>query len=223
MATLSIHTLFSPETPAAFVESHRYVTSHYRLPVNYTRERIALGDWMDFVLKVSKTDVVLFIGIDCVPTTDKVVSNVATKAMNIKSFCGAAQVAKKDQNRSHIYAGPSFLSVCVDRWQALGSPSMVETQKMATAQALSVVADKIDLQYLALYPECYEHEGSFDTWQLGNFGTVGNGTYYSDGIYCLFDSSKDSSAIQFAARCIQIAEGTFSQHIFRFIPCRQIG
>jgi hypothetical protein len=172
---------------------------------------------MEQVLNIAQSDVVLFLDIDCVPTTNTVILELARFALKYNTFIGPAQATNCIKDSSHVFAAPACLAISVRAWKDLGSPTLLENEESDVAQNLSRVADSMKFFYRAFYPIGYDKAPSEGIWRLGNFGFYGIGTVYDPFatknlgyVYHLYQGRLRENQSLFDQRCTEIINGTFS-------------
>ncbi|MCI5122752.1 MAG: hypothetical protein D3908_16505 [Candidatus Electrothrix sp. AUS4] len=142
------------------------------------------GEWMDFIIKsADDNDIIFFADIDSFPTNIKFFDWVLS-SVDLSTIVGVAQVANHLSEHDKIYAGPIFLAFYKRTWLELGMPTMVNTSQYDTAQILSDLAIKANVQLELTYPySCIEPR-----WSLSDRGVFGIGTFYNYGYFHLFQA-----------------------------------
>ena len=197
---------FSPE----MIEAHKKVMDHYGLKVNYTKETIDHGIWLNRTIGGSKADVIGIIESDCVPIHQTIINDCIDYVVKNDSFIGIAQVANHIGTKSHIYAAPAFFFITKSCYERLGRPSFTATPRGDVAEELSYRAEQLGIRYRTIYPTCFEREPQEGIWPLGSYGYYGVGTVFGDSIYHLYQGRIGSNADLFVQRCNEIIDGTFS-------------
>lgn len=207
---VEINTLYW-DNGSYLIESHKKVTEFLNLPVNYHNlNGVRHGEWMDYVLENSDSDIVGFFDNDCVPLNRNIVVYAVNYVATTKSFIGAAQCTNHIPPYSHIFAAPCFFFICRDTWIKLGKPSFLENSRADVGEEVSYVAEQHKLNYKALYPSHFEREPVEGVWKMGNYGYFGIGTVFANSIYHLYQGRMGTNADLFAERCSQIVSGTFT-------------
>jgi hypothetical protein len=192
------------------IDSHKKVTEHLGLKVQYDLTTIPHGQWMNEVLENSTADVVGFFDNDCVPLNAGIVEYAIAYATATKSFIGTAQASNHIAPRAHIFAAPCFFFIYRDTWVKMGKPSFLENTRSDVAEEVSYVAEDHMVPYKALYPTHFEREPIEGVWRLGNFGYYGIGTVFANSVFHLFQGRYKQNADLFKLRCEEIVNGTFS-------------
>lgn len=192
------------------IDSHKKVTEHLELHVEYDLTTIPHGQWMNEVLENSTADVVGFLDSDCVPLNKGIVDYAVAYATATKAFIGTAQASNHIAPRSHIFAAPCFFFIYRDTWIKMGKPSFLENSRSDVAEEVSYVAEDLMVPYKALYPTHFEREPVEGVWRLGNFGYYGIGTVFANSVYHLFQGRYKQNADLFKLRCDQIVDGTLT-------------
>lgn len=198
------------ENAEYLIESHKKVTEHLGIPVQYDLTTMPHGKWMDEVLENSDKDIIGFLDCDCVPLNKQIVDYAIVYANATKAFIGNAQVSNHIEPRSHIFAAPSFFFICRDTWIKMGKPSFSENPRSDVAEEVSYRAESYMVPYTALYPSNFEREPVEGVWRLGNYGYYGIGTVFAHSVYHLFQGRYKQNADLFKLRCDQIVDGTFT-------------
>jgi hypothetical protein len=209
----SIHTLvWNQSVDSMVIESHKKVTNHLGLNVNYYHENSPHGGWINRTLKESSDDVVGFFDIDCVPTNKDIVKYAQEYVYTNKTLIGTAQTSNHMGfvARNHVFAAPAFFFIHREKWFELGCPSFSEADGCDVAQCVTRKAEEAGLRYQCLYPTHWERESSSGAWRLGNYGLYGIGTHYRGGVYHLYESRLNQNIDLFAKRCNEIVSNIFS-------------
>jgi len=209
MVNISIHSLYWNNT-TDIADLHKEVTAHLKIPVNYHNiDGIPHGYFCNEIMKIDTSDIIGFMDIDCVPTNIDIV-NACIQYANINdSFVGVAQCSNHILPATHIYVAPSFFFIKKTCYEYLNKPSFIENYRSDVGEELSYIADEKRKTYCALYPICYDKPANEGKWRLNNYGYFGIGTYYSGGIYNLFQSRLKENRELFATRCKQIIDNNF--------------
>ena len=206
---LELHTLYWDNVDPRIIDSHKKVTDHLGLDINYYHENTYHGLWMDLVLKNSTSDIIGFIDGDCVPLSKQAVINAATYAGTNDSFIGIAQVSNHIPPRSHIYAAPAFFFTTKKCWSRLNT-SFGETVRSDVAEEYCYKAEQERVKYRCIFPTTFEMEPNEGLWPLHNYGYYGIGTTFGDYCYHLYQGRESKNIDLFVKRCNEIVEGTFN-------------
>lgn len=211
MNQISWHSLAWPNIDPRMMSAQRAVMEHIGIKINYTHQEISHGVWMDHIMRESKSDIVGFFDIDCVPTNAYIIKECVDYVAEFKTFIGLAQVSNHIGYRNHIFAAPCFFLMWRDCWLSLRRPSfMAIKRKCDVAENVSFQAEIAHIPYRALYPTHYEKNPPGSIWNLANYGRYGVGTHYQGGFYHLFNSRTNENIELFAQRCSEIMSGNFS-------------
>jgi hypothetical protein len=214
VASYSAHCLYWPRTSSEIHAYQREVLAHFKIAINYTAQEEQHGAWMDRIMAMSRTDLVIFIDVDCIPVYSDTVEKVLRLALHNQTFAGPAQATNCIANSAHIFAAPSMLAVCRSYWEAVGRPSFQPFDRGDVAQRLSLIADERRSAYTALFPLAYEREPQEGIWRLGNYGHYGIGTFYAGGIYHLFQGRLTDNISLFRERCRNVIDGNLRYESF---------
>ena len=206
---VEFNTLYWDNTPIDQVNAHKRVTEHFELPVNYYPENTRHGEWMDRVMRQSKSDIVVFFDSDCVPISKDAMMECIKYVQKTKTFLGVAQASNHIPPKSHVYAAPAFYVIAKECWEHLGAPSFLETRRGDVAEEVSYAAERMGVRYRCLYPDTFEREPVEGIWPLGNFGYYGVGTTFNNTVYHLYQGRMGTNIQLFVERCEEIIQGTF--------------
>lgn len=191
------------------MDAHKKVIEHFDLDVNYYKQNIPHGKWMDYVCKESKSDVIGFFDGDCVPLSLKAVFKAIKYVKENDSFLGIAQASNHIHPKSHIYAAPAFFFVTKSCWERINT-SFTETHRSDVAEEFCYTAEDMGIRYRCLYPTHFEGEPVEGVWPLSNYGYYGIGTVFGDSCYHLYQGRMGNNLEKFITRCEQIVAGGFS-------------
>ena len=204
---MKFHTLAWPNVAQRMLESHGDVVQHWGLDVEYTRERVPHGQWMDGICADvfnSGEKVACFLEIDAVPTVKGLAEKAYAWVVENRGLLGIAQSANH-LNPSHIYAGPAFYMIHRDAWDKLGI-SFSETVQTDVGQNVSLYAEGQRIPIRVLYPSHYLFPPDGERWDLGNYGRYGRGTFYRAGLFHLFQGRMNNAVNVFADICEKIVD-----------------
>lgn len=210
-----IHSLNWPDSDARIHQQQAAVFKHFQLPLKQHHIRADQSQWMDAVLRQSKTDVVLFVDNECVPLKREAVMEAIHWAGQHKSFLGLAQASNHINKGLHVFAAPAFLAIDRSAWMKLGQPSCRPTARGDAAEELSWRAEENGLPYKAWYPTHYQHSSREGLWRLGNYGTYGIGSVFADRIFHLNQGRFADNVELFVKVCTDIRNGQFSTEGYR--------
>ena len=213
---IEYHSLHWDNVDQEMLHAHKRVMQHFAIPMNYHNLNGANhGLWMEWVLKESKSDVVIFFEPDCIPLNNKFLDYVRYAGKN-KSFVGIAQVSNHIPPKSHIYAAPGFYCISKEAYNLLGQPSFTETRRSDTAEEISYMAEEKGLRYRALMPTYFYKEPEEGLWPLSNLGYYGIGTVFDNSVFHLYQSRMAQNIELFVSVCGQVTEDLFD--LSNFIP-----
>jgi hypothetical protein len=210
MLTVSINTLYWPNSDTKIVKAHCEVMEHLGLEVNYTVDQRDHGQWMDAVMEHIDADIICFLDIDCVPTNRKVFDDAVEWVDKHTSFLGIAQVSNHIKPCSHIYAAPAFLMVHKDVWQHLHKPTFKALPWGDVAENFSYSAEMAGVKYKTLMPTHYYKRPEGERWFLHSYGEYGIGTHFEGGIFHLYQGRLPQNQLLFKRVCRDIIKGTFT-------------
>ena len=212
---IEIHSLHWDNVDSEMLAAHKRVMYHANTPINYHNLNGANhGLWMEWVVKESKSDVVVFFEPDCIPLNSNY-KNYIKYAYKHKTFVGIAQVSNHIPPKSHIYAAPGFYCISKEAYNLLGQPSFTETRRSDTAEEISYLAEGKGLRYRALMPTYFYKESTEGLWPLSNLGYYGIGTVFDNSIFHLYQSRMAQNIELFVNVCNQVIDGTFNYSEFK--------
>ena len=212
---IEVHTLAWTTVLPSIVQAHTDTCKHLGIKVNYTIQNIPHGRWMNTILIKTTADVVVFLDIDCVPTTKDIVNKATQYAFHNNSFMGIAQVSNHIAPYSHIYAAPAFFAISKKGWDLMGGPTFEEAPQCDVAENVSYAAEIMKIKYKTLYPTHYFKEPEGGAWHLHTYGEYGIGTYFEGGVFHLYQGRLTDNSHLFVNACQTIVDGTFSLKSFR--------
>jgi hypothetical protein len=218
---VEIHTLAWPNTDAKLVQAHTDVCKHLGIDVAYTLQRLPHGLWMNEIMAQSKSDVVGFLDIDCIPTNKLIVEQSIDYCAQNKSFVGIAQASNHIKPCSHIFAAPAFFFIWRETWEALQRPTFSEVLDIAdVAENVSYAAEMEGVRYKTLYPTHYTKTPDEGPWNLHTYGVYGIGTHFEGGVYHLYQARMNNNVELFVDTAKQIMDGTFTTDNMK--ACREV-
>ena len=210
MLTVSVHTLYWPNTEPEIVKAHSDVMNKLGIEVGYTIQQYPHGQWMNAVMEQSDTDIVCFFDIDCVPTNMKVFEDAVEWVAKHESFLGIAQVSNHIKPCSHIFAAPAFLMIWRKAWHLLNKPTFSETPWGDVAENVSYAAEMAGMKFKTLMPTHYYARPENERWFLHSYGEYGIGTHFEGGIFHLYQGRLPQNQKLFKKVCKSIIDGKFS-------------
>lgn len=193
-----------------FVNASKNVMKHFDIPVNYHEIQARHGSWMDQVIRQSNADVVGFLDIDCIPLTKNAVTDIVKYVAKNKSIAGCAQASNHLAPMTHIFVAPCCFFIWRPLYEALGSPSFLETQRSDVCEEVCYIAEANGVRMKALYPSHFEREPEEGVWRLHNYGLYGVGTVFANQFYHLYQSRFKTNVDLFIHRANQVVKGKFS-------------
>lgn len=205
---IEFNTMYWDNTPNDIVQSHKTVTEHFGIPVNYYPENTNHGLWMDRVCRQSNSDIIGFFDSDCVPLNYDKIMECVKYIQQSKSFLGVAQVSNHIPPKSHVYAAPAFYLIHKQCWERLQT-SFTETRRSDVGEELTYNAEANGIRYRCLYPDTFESEPTEGLWPLGNYGYYGIGTTFAGTVYHLYQARMGQNIALFKTRCEEVVRGVF--------------
>jgi len=218
--TVSVNTLYWPDTDPSIVAAHSDVMKHLGIEVGYTIQKANHGEWMDNVMENSTTDIVCFLDIDCVMTNLKVFEDAIHWVSNSKTFLGISQVSNHIKPCSHIFAAPAFFFMWRETWQKMNKPTFREVPNCDIAENVSYMAEMMGGRYKTLFPTHYYKRPEGERWFLHSYGEFGIGTHFEGGVFHLYQGRHPQNQELFKQVCKDIINGTFSTNNMK--DCREI-
>lgn len=208
--TVSINTIYFPNSNPDFVNAHKSVMDHFGININYHEIAMRHGAWMDSVIRNSTADIVGFMDIDCIPLTKNAVNELIKFVGVNKSIAGAAQATNHIPPMSHVFVAPCCFFIWRPLYEELGSPSFMETPRSDVCEELCYIAEDNGVRMKALYPTFFEREPQEGAWRMHNYGLYGVGTVFQNKFYHLYQSRMQSNVDLFIQRCKEVIDGTFT-------------
>lgn len=208
--TVTINTLYWPNTDPDIVKAHSDVMNHFDLPVGYTVHQMPHGMWMDAVMEQSTSDIVCFFDIDCVPTNKEVIDAAVAYVQRTQSFIGISQVSNHIKPCSHIFAAPAFFMIWRETWNKMLKPTFAEQVKCDVGENVSYIAEMMGLKFKTLFPTHYYRQPENERWYLHSYGEYGIGTHFEGGIFHLYQGRHPQNQQLFKEVCASIIDGTFT-------------
>ena len=196
------------------LSAHQRVMDYFNIPMNYdNRDGHNHGQWMQWVINNSSSDVIVFMEPDCIPLNKRYLEYIKYAYRN-GTFVGIAQVSNHIPPKSHIYAAPGFYAISKKAYDRLGRPSFTETRRSDTAEEICYMAEERGMKYRALMPTYFEKPSSEGIWPLSNLGYYGIGTVFDNSIYHLYQSRMAENIEMFVKRCDQVTRDEFTTEFF---------
>ena len=212
--TVEFYSLHWNNIDNRILENHKKIMKFFEIPMNYHNlDKVSHGHWMQWVIKKSDADVILFFEPDCIPLNNNFI-NYIRYCHKYKTFIGIGQVSNHIPPKSHIYAGPGFFCISKTAFNNLGEPNFCETHRSDVAEEVSYRAENIGLKYRALMPTYFEREPEEGLWPLGNLGFYGIGTVYDNSIYHLFQSRLSKNIDLFVEKCEKVLTNSLNFNNF---------
>lgn len=213
---IEFNSLYWDNVDVNMLTAHKKVMKHFDIPMNYdNRNGYNHGQWMQWVINSSKSDICVFLEPDCIPLNNMLFEYIKYAYYN-ETFVGIAQVSNHIWPKTHVYAAPGFYAISKKAYDKLGRPSFTETSRSDTAEEICYLAEERGLKYRALLPTYFEKPSSEGVWRLNNLGYYGIGTVFNNSIYHLYQSRTAENVDLFTKRCFEVINGTFNSS--RFIP-----
>jgi hypothetical protein len=177
--------LMTRDTDIGFI--HYRTTDHGRGMTELTR-------------KLSKDyphESVLWLDIDCVPTSKQALLNMSTVG-----FGGCAQRANHISNGKHIYVAPFCMHLPLWVYRQMGEPDFGSTERGDVGEELTYIAEAMSIPFALSYPAHVVEP----MWDLHDGIRFGLGTTYDNGFYHNFFSRDPKTAQMFITKCKQICD-----------------
>ena len=140
---------------------------------------------------------VLWLDIDCVPTSKDALLNIPTFR-----FTGCAQRANHIDNGGHIYVSPFCMHLPLSVYRQMGEPDFGSTKRGDVGEELTYIAESNRILFALSYPTHVVEP----MWDLRDGIRFGLGTTYSNGFYHNFFSRDPKTAQMFITKCEQICD-----------------
>ena len=207
--SVSINSLYYPNSNMEFVNAQKKVMEHFNIPVNYYEQSTRHGVWMDTVMDHTNADVVGFIDIDCIPLTKTAVSDLVKFVAKNKSIAGIVQASNHIPPFTHTFVAPSCFFIWRKLYEALRT-TFCETHRSDVCEEVCYAAEMNGVRMKALYPTHFEKEPQEGVWRLNNYGLYGVGSVFAGQFYHLYQSRYEENVQLFIKRCDDVVKGKFS-------------
>lgn len=214
MSKIELHSLAWHNYNPAMLEAHQKVMTHFDLPVQYTRETIRHGQWLNQIMTQTDAEVIGIIEPDLIPLNQQIVAQAIEYVRTHDSMIGCAQTSNHIPPSTHIFASPAFFFISRACYERMGRPSFLENRRADVGEQVSYRAEQLGIRYRTLYPTAFEREPREGVWPLGSFGYYGVGTVFEDAIYHLFQGRFADNAELFVRRCDDVVHDRFSTQGF---------
>jgi hypothetical protein len=204
---VEFHTLYWPNINKDIVECHKKVTKHFGFDVNYHEEMIDHGEWMTRILDKAKSDVIVFLDIDCVPINGHGIWSWIESVRSRKTFVGVAQVSNHIPPAEHIYAAPAFFAIYKECWDKIKVPMVAGSDGKHVGDVCELfcyAAEEQKIPYNVLMPEVYYKPSKEGLWKLADKGYYGIGTIFGGAVYHLYQSRYAENVELFKKHCDQL-------------------
>lgn len=204
MTTISFHSMYWPNTDLRIVESQKAVMKHFNIPINYSVGYYDHGQWMTEVLEKTKSDIICFFDIDCVPINNHGIWTWIDYVKRTRNFCGIAQVANHIPPATHIYAAPAFFVIHKECWENIKVPMVAGSDGKRAGDVCELfcyAAEDKGIPYGLLEPIYYYKEPKEGIWKLADLGCYGIGTIFADSVYHLYQSRFSENVEIFQKHC----------------------
>lgn len=200
---LSINTLCWTNSNPILKEAHEKVMKKFGYKINYTIKNINHGEWMDSIFNEIKSDIYLFIDVDCLPLYSNVIQESLNYVMN-GYMVGNAQVTNCINAKHDLFCAPSYLMIGRDYYESIGKPSCINNSISDVAQNLTRNAVQHNKRIRMYFPTSFQGVGPGGIWRLGPYGYYGLGTIFDEKTFHMFNSRDNLSIERFqnVADCI---------------------
>ena len=203
------------------LEKQRAVFAHLGIPLQQVNiDGVEHGAWMEQAARTPVSDVIVFCDIDAFPVTKQAYDDVVARA-RAGALVGAAHVANHF-DPSHIYAGPMFLAVTPESYEAMGAIGFARKDGNDAAQYLTRTAQGQGIEVALLYPSTVIDP----RWPMAHHGIYGIGTFYGDnGIFHLFEARYAQNLELFVRVADDVIAGKpldFAGYLEMRTPARQV-
>lgn len=185
---VSINTLYWENANDEIVDAHKTVMKKFDLPVNYTKQNIHHGQWIDQVISTdNESDIFIFMDADCIPLRREYVDEAIKHCAN-GYMVGNAQVTNCIKAKHDLFCAPSFLVISRPYFERIGKPSALNNKRSDIAQEFTRAAVENELRLKMNFPTSFQSVPSGGIWRLSGFGYYGIGTIFDEKIYHLFQT-----------------------------------
>jgi hypothetical protein len=199
---MQIYSLYWDNVDPELVTAQRNVFNHLGLPLEQHRiNGMDHGEWIDWVMSRARSEVILFIDIDCVPYSRAIVERRFNQALN--GVLVGAEGAANHIDPWRSYAGAWYVYISVPYWKAFARYSARAMACYDTCQA---------------WTDCWKYykgdvelipptESIYPRWNLpGRPQAYGIGTTYGDDCFHLFNARTGTDSHLFLSECAKIRQ-----------------
>jgi hypothetical protein len=158
------------------------------------------GDALQRCVDGNKSDITIFMDIDCIPLTPDAFRILGDEKLIIEkeSLAGCAQRANHIQNNKHIYVGPFCMAFRTQTYKDLGSPEFKETAKGDVGEEITYRWQEKNKSLYFLWPS----DVQIPMWNLfENWVHFGLGTTYEGLFYHAFNIRTSQGQELFTTKC----------------------
>lgn len=197
---VSVTSFYNNNIPQPLVKAQKAVFDKFEIPIEQILTYLPHSDAIDHYIENNQFDVLIIFDIDCIPLTEKAVTEAVEIVTEADCIYGAIQ------NANHIegcadYASPAFICFSARTFKLIGRPSFKPTDRGDVGAELTYNAREknIDVRLLGIA------EVAVPLWKLSNGTMFGHGTNYENKVFHAFESSKSHSAKKiFLKQCMEI-------------------
>ena len=185
------------------LELHKKVMSKFDIEVKYTYENIDHGEWVNQIINTEKSDIFLFIDIDCLPLYRSVIEESIQFILN-GYMIGNAQVTNCIPAKHDLFCSASFIGLSRDYYESIGRPDARGNSRSDICQEFTRAAVNREKRIKMYFPTNFQSIPSGGIWRLSSYGYYGVGTIFENKTYHLFQSrfTKNVQLFEDTANCI---------------------
>lgn len=154
-------------------------------------------------IKKNKSDIIVFLDIDCIPLNQKALTSLVDKAFQ-GFLTGAVQRANHLQNAAHLYVGPFCMAFSFAQYKKLGCPSLKESDRGDCGEELTYMWEEKGPGIQLLWPTHVYRPA----WALRESISFGYGTTYEKSFYHAFAIRQAFMQGQFVNKCKEVIAAT---------------
>lgn len=202
----SVYSVYTGNVDSKVLEVQKKVVEHF-LPEGWTFEQYQYSNVendsvaLDSCVKKNKNEIIVFLDIDCIPLNEEALPELAAKAKE-DTLIGAIQRANHIDNKGHLYVGPFCMAFKVAKYQELGSPSFIYTNRGDRGEELTYKWEDANLPVTMMWPSHVE----LPMWALKNGIMFGLGTTYDGNFYHSFGIRESQMHDRFIQKCNEIIQ-----------------
>ena len=176
------------------IELHKKVMSKFDIEIKYTHQNIDHGEWVNYILNTEKSDIFLFVDVDCL-LLSRGVFEESIKYISDGYMIGNAQVTNCIPAKHDLFCAPSYIGLSREYYESIGRPDARNNSHSDICQELTRSAVAREKRIKMYFPTSFQSVPSGGVWRLSSYGYYGVGTIFQNKTYHLFQSRFENNII----------------------------